>query len=93
MYYKLSDIELPPEKPQPKSGIKSSNEDCPREMNMESIPIAEEQKAPAPPRKRKSRWDAEQPIRSEPSEQKPLTEIEASVIEAAKLAAQLAASG
>ncbi|KAM7540676.1 hypothetical protein Aperf_G00000042761 [Anoplocephala perfoliata] len=91
--YKLSDIELPPEKPPPKLAGKPSNEVNPKELNAELTNVAEEQKAPTSARKRKSRWDAEQPIKSESSEQKPLTEIEASVIEAAKLAAQLAASG
>lgn len=69
------------------------------EAEVKSEPKTEEveQKTVAPPataKKRKSRWDAEQPIvKTEQVDAKNLSDIEASVREAARIAAQLAATG
>ncbi|VDN97270.1 unnamed protein product [Rodentolepis nana] len=92
--YKLSDIQLPPDQPPPLPKPTSDETEVNPENKLKAEPIEEsEQKLLAPPRKRKSRWDADQAIKNEPIEEKPLSDIEASVKEAARIAAQLAASG
>ncbi|VDL44788.1 unnamed protein product [Hymenolepis diminuta] len=89
--YKLSDIQLPPDHP-PK--LTSAEKEVKTENEIKAELKGErEQKSLPPSRKRKSRWDADHPVKIEPTEEKPLSEIEASVKEAARIAAQLAASG
>lgn len=89
--YKLSDIQLPPDQP-PK--LTSGEKEVKTENEIKAeLKEEREQKSLPPTRKRKSRWDADHPVKIEPIEEKPLSEIEASVKEAARIAAQLAASG
>lgn len=100
VYYKLSDIQLPPGKPL--STFASVNvyevpigEPNTTEKNSASIPensIKQEENMPVS-RKRKSRWDTEEPIKQESDDKASHDDILASAIAAAKAAAQLAASG
>uniref|UniRef100_A0A5K3FGL7 G-patch domain-containing protein n=2 Tax=Mesocestoides corti TaxID=53468 RepID=A0A5K3FGL7_MESCO len=93
--YKLSDIELPPEKPQPKIDQNKIKPEAPPALKLEdsAVPVKSEEPAAPPPRKRKSRWDSEQPANPENSSELTHEDVLASAIAAAKAAAQLAASG
>nr|CDS28325.1 splicing factor 4 [Hymenolepis microstoma] len=91
--YKLSDIQLPPDQPPPLPKPTSDETEVNPENKLKAEPKEEsEPKHLVSTRKRKSRWDADQPVKTEPTEEKPLSDIEASVKEAARIAAQLAAS-
>lgn len=91
--YKLSDIQLPPDQPPPLPKLTSDEAEVNPENKIKSEPKEEKEPKHLPStRKRKSRWDADQPVKTETTEEKPLSDIEASVKEAARIAAQLAAS-
>nr|CDS22790.1 splicing factor 4 [Echinococcus granulosus] len=89
--YKLSDIQLPPEKPpartvSPKACDVYANVTKSEPSSLKPLEI------PAPTRKRKSRWDTEQTAKSEGLSELSHNEVLASAVAAAKAAAQLAAS-
>ncbi len=87
--YKLSDIQLPPEKPQPPP-LCTTKFECKKEPTDTTLVKPEEKPAV---RKRKSRWDKEEPVKRENGGEMTQEEVLASAIAAAKVAAQLAASG
>ncbi|KAL5970121.1 SURP and G-patch domain-containing protein 1, partial [Taenia solium] len=90
--YKLSDIQLPPEKPLTKNNTLNvcnvgANAAESEPSSLKSLESA------APTRKRKSRWDSDQAFKSEGQSELSHNEVLASAVAAAKAAAQLAASG
>lgn len=89
--YKLSDIQLPPEKPPTRNNaptVRDVAANAPKSEPSSSRPS----ETPAPTRKRKSRWDSDQTVKSEGQGELSHNEVLASAVAAAKAAAQLAAS-
>ncbi|KAL5111622.1 SURP and G-patch domain-containing protein 1 [Taenia crassiceps] len=90
--YKLSDIQLPPERPPIKNNtLKVCDVDANATKPEQSC--LKQAETPASTRKRKSRWDSDQTVKSESQSELSHSELLASAVAAAKVAAQLAASG